>query len=101
MRKRWEGQMHPVTKPIIFIGYGLAVMWVLWITLVAFVGGTLPILGWEIEGGIIWGVLSIACFWPIASILFFFAFQALDVLAWRLDDKFQKSLKNGGQDNPS
>jgi hypothetical protein len=100
MRKRWEGQMHPVTKPIILIGYGLAVIWVLWVTLVAFTGGTLPVVGWEVEGGIIWGVLSIACLWPIASILFFLVFQALDVLAWWLDDKFHKPLKEEDQDRP-
>jgi len=101
MRKRWEGQMHPITKPIILIGYGLAAIWVFWVTLVAFTGGTLPVLGWEVKGGIIRGVLSIACLWPVASFMFFFVFQALDGFAWWLDDKFHKSSRKEDQEHPS
>ena len=101
MRKRREGQMHPITMPIIFISFILAVVWVLWVTVVAFFGGTLPVLGWQVKGGIIWGALSIACLWPAASALFFVAFQALDAFAWWLNDKFHKSFKNNDQDHSS
>jgi hypothetical protein len=105
MRKRWEGQMHPVTKPIIITSYGLAVIWVLWVTLVAFIGGTLPLLGWEVKGGIIWGLLSIACLWPIASLLFLLAYRALDGFAWWLNDRlmilFHPSNKSADASLPS
>lgn len=94
MKKRWEGQMHPITKPIILISYGLAVIWVLWVTLIAFIGGTLPVLGWEVKGGIVWGVLSIACLWPVASALFFLAFQALDAFAWWMNENLSTLLRS-------
>lgn len=45
---------------------GLAVVvWATWCTVVAFVGGTLPFLGWEMEGGIGDGLLWLFLIEPI------------------------------------
>ena len=90
---RYPGQMHPITKPIILLGYILAVIWVLWSTFIAFTGGRLPILGWQLNGGVLWGLGFIACLWPVASIIAFLFFQALDALAWWLDEIVRSRFK--------
>jgi len=45
---------------------GLAVVvWATWCTVLAFVGGTMPILGWQTEGGVGEGLLWLFLIEPI------------------------------------
>lgn len=56
---RARGLAHPVTETIAVL-FGLAVgVWALWCVVVAFTGGTLPLLGIETDGGLVTGVLCI------------------------------------------
>ena len=91
--RRDPGQMHPIAKPLILIGYFLTVVWVLWSTVIAFAGGKLPLFGWELNGGILLGLSWIGCLWPIVFGATFLLFQLVDVLFWWLDEKLRTLIK--------
>jgi len=50
------GDLNPVSKGIATIVVGAGVIWTIWCTWVAFVGGSLPLVGWELDGGIVFGL---------------------------------------------
>ena len=52
-----DQEPHPLVKALTFIIIGLFAIYGLWATVVAFVGGTLPIIGIRLPGGLLSGLL--------------------------------------------
>ena len=50
-----------------------SVVWVNWCVVVAFIGGTMPIVGWEVDGGIGFGLLFLLLIEPIFLMLAYWA----------------------------
>lgn len=49
--------IHPIAKLLTYIIAGAFGLFGLWCTVIAFVGGTIPIIGWELSGGLLSGLL--------------------------------------------
>ena len=49
--------LHPVVKFIAIAGAIASSIFGLWCVGIAFVGGTLPLVGWELDGGLFTGLL--------------------------------------------
>lgn len=60
-----EHEIHPVTKALAAIPATATVIFSLWCTIIAFTGGTLPLVGWNIDGGVGTGLLWIFIIDPI------------------------------------
>jgi hypothetical protein len=68
--------------------FGLAgVVFTTWCTIIAFVGGTLPVLGWELEGGFGTGTLWVFVIDPIVLTLFYWVALGLAVPLSALFDR--------------
>ena len=52
-----DEDIPPAIKVVGFAGVAVAVVLSTWMTIIAFVGGTMPIIGWETDGGIVVGLL--------------------------------------------
>lgn len=64
-----DDDLHPVVKVIVAasaIGSGLIASVA---TVVAFRGGTVPVLGWETEGGVIEGMFAMAVGFPMITMV--------------------------------
>ena len=48
-------------------------IWLTWCTVIAFIGGTLPLIGWEIEGGFFFGLVWLFILDPIAMTVAYWA----------------------------
>ena len=48
--------LNPVSKVVAFVVMALSTVWLTWCTIIAFTGGTLPLLGWRVDGGLIFGL---------------------------------------------
>lgn len=58
-------QDNPVTAVVATV-VGISVtVWSLWATWVAFTGGTVPLVGWELEGGLGTGLLWLFVLTPL------------------------------------
>jgi hypothetical protein len=51
--------LHPVVMGFVIAVSVATGVYGLWCTVVAFVGGTIPILGWEVDGGLVPGLLCL------------------------------------------
>lgn len=76
--------VHPLVAVVVVLSSVGSTVLSLWITYVAFAGGTIPLLGWEVEGSVLWGVLTLMFGTPIITTLGYWAgllvivpFQAL------------------------
>jgi len=66
----------PIPLQIIGGVLGLATaVWMTWCTVIAFIGGTMPIIGWEVEGGLGFGLLFLVVLQPILLTLAYWAFM--------------------------
>ena len=64
--------------PVRFVAYPLmlaAVVWVNWCVVIAFIGGTMPIIGWEVDGGFGFGLLFLFVGEPIFLTLAYWVFM--------------------------
>lgn len=52
-----DTDLNPVSKAVTTVIVISAIVWTLWCTWVAFFGGALPLLGWRLSGGFIFGVV--------------------------------------------
>ncbi len=91
--RRDPGQMHPIALVLIAAGYIATAIWVLWSTVIAFIGGKLPIFGWKLNGGILWGLSWICILWPIAFGVNFLLSSLLNELVWWLDRQLRTLIK--------
>lgn len=57
--------LHPVVKFIAIAGAIASSIVGLWCVGIAFVGGTLPLVGWELDGGLFTGLLFLFFVEPI------------------------------------
>ncbi len=89
---RVDDERHPVVNAVAVLTALAAAVLCTWYTVIAFVGGTMPIIGYETEGGFFFGVVWLVFVDPIvvtvawwASLLVMSPFiagaSALD--AWR------------------
>ena len=85
--------MHPIALLLIVAGYVITAGWVLWSTVIAFIGGKLPIFGWELNGGILIGLLWVCILWPIAFGVNFLLSTFLNELVWWLDKQLRTLIK--------
>lgn len=63
---RSDSDLNPLSKMIAFVVASAGSVWLIWCTFVAFTGGTLPLVGWEIGGGFFFGLLWLFVIDPIA-----------------------------------
>jgi hypothetical protein len=64
----------PLPLQILAVVLGLATaVWITWCTVIAFIGGTMPIIGWEVDGGIGFGLLFLFIIEPILLTLAYWA----------------------------
>lgn len=54
-----------------------AAVWLTWCTVIAFIGGTMPLIGVETEGGVGYGLLWVFVFDPIAMTVAYWASMIL------------------------
>jgi hypothetical protein len=59
-------ELHPVVKVAAALTAVAAAVWTTWCNVIAFVGGQLPLLPWELEGGIVTGVVWLVVVDPLA-----------------------------------
>jgi len=52
-----DEDFHPLVSCLTFVVAGAFILYGLWATVIAFVGGRLPIIGIELPGGLISGLL--------------------------------------------
>lgn len=57
--------LHPAVKFIPIVGAITSSVFGLWCVGIAFVGGTLPLIGWDLEGGLFTGLLFLFFVEPI------------------------------------
>ncbi len=57
--------LHPAVKFIAIVGAITSSVFGLWCVGIAFVGGTLPLIGWDLEGGLFTGLLFLFFVEPI------------------------------------
>jgi len=60
-----DDEMHLITKVIMTVLGIAALVLTTWMSFIAFVGGTMPVLGWETEGGFGYGIFWIIVVDPI------------------------------------
>jgi hypothetical protein len=67
-----NGEMPLPARLVTYVGIAAAIVLSFWTTIIAFVGGTMPIIGWETDGGLVTGVvwlmfvdpiLMTVCYW--------------------------------------
>jgi hypothetical protein len=57
-------------------------IWVMWCCVIAFVGGTMPIIGLEVEGGLCFGLIWLFVISPIVEVIaYWIVFLPLMVLS--------------------
>lgn len=61
-----DDELHPVVKVIVALAAIATMIWATWCTVIAFIGGTMPIIGWETEGSLGFGLLWLFLLEPIA-----------------------------------
>lgn len=61
-----DTSLHPLVKILASLSGVATALWVTWCTVIAFVGGTMLILGWETDGGIGFGLLRLFVLEPLA-----------------------------------
>lgn len=57
--------LHPAVKFIAIAGAITSSVFGLWCVGIAFIGGTLPLIGWELDGGLFTGLLFLFFVEPI------------------------------------
>lgn len=65
MNPNGNSELHPIAKAITVLTAIVSIIFSLWCTVIAFVGGRLPIIGWELKGGLIIGLLWLFIIDPI------------------------------------
>jgi hypothetical protein len=60
-----DSDLHPFVKGLVFIIAGAFALYGIWATIIAFVGGVLPIVGIRLPGGLISGILWMVIADPI------------------------------------
>ncbi len=60
-----DDDVHPLVKGLTFVVAGAFAIYGLWATVIAFIGGTLPIIGITLRGGLFTGLLWLFIFDPI------------------------------------
>lgn len=60
-----------------FIGSAAAGIWGMWCVVVAFVGGTMPIIGIQTEGSVVFGLLMFFIGEPVLMTLAYWVFTAV------------------------
>lgn len=68
-------EVHPVVQGLAGLAGLATAVWSTWCTVVAFVGGTMPIIGWETDGGLGFGMLWLLVLEPLVITVAFFAVQ--------------------------
>ncbi len=70
------GDDVPVPLQIVGAVLGIAAaVWMTWCSVIAFIGGTMPLIGWEVEGGFGFGLLFLVVLQPIFLTLAYWAFM--------------------------
>lgn len=85
-----ERDLHPISKVVIgATSLGAAIL-LAWWTITAFVGGTMPVIGWETDGGVGTGLLWLFVVDPIAMTVLMWASMvvSLPIVALLDRDKF-------------
>ncbi|WP_375000068.1 hypothetical protein [Aeromicrobium sp. CTD01-1L150] len=87
MNKGKTGAGELIANGIGLLTGGASVVWILWCTWIAFVGGRMPIIGYETDGGIVFGLGFLFIGSPILLTLAYWvsmiiAFPVIAVLAW-------------------
>jgi hypothetical protein len=57
--------VHPITKFFMYLIIGASSLYMVWATIIAFIGGRIPIFGFEMRGGIISGLIWVFILDPI------------------------------------
>lgn len=60
-------------RAVTYLGIAAAIVLSTWTTVIAFVGGTMPIVGWETDGGLVTGLLWLVFVDPIVMTLCYWA----------------------------
>jgi len=68
-----DDELHPVVRAFVAIAAVAVGLFSLWCTVIAFVGGTIPLFGWEMDGGIGTGLLWLFIIDPIVITLGYWA----------------------------
>jgi hypothetical protein len=68
-----DDDMPIAARVIVGIGVVAAVVLSTWMTVIAFIGGTMPIIGWETDGGLATGVLWLMFVDPILMTVCYWA----------------------------
>jgi hypothetical protein len=66
-RYKMDDDLHPVVRTVMGLLTFAVVGFALWGTFVAFVGGTMPLLGWELEGSVGQGLFWLFVVDPIVT----------------------------------
>lgn len=66
-------ELNPVSKVITSVVALAAGVWLTWCTVIAFAGGQLPLLGWNIDGGIVFGLFWLFIVDPLAATVAYWA----------------------------
>ncbi len=61
-----EKGLHPVVQVLTVLLAVAAGVWATWCTIIAFIGGTMPLIGVETDGGLGTGLLCLVILEPIA-----------------------------------
>jgi len=73
-----EGELHPVVHVLAILLAVAAGIWATWCTVIAFIGGTMPLIGVETEGGLGFGLVFLIFLEPIAiTIAYWFSILLL------------------------
>lgn len=62
-----DDDLHPIAKVLVTITAVATGIFALWCTVIAFTGGTLPLLGWNMDGGVGAGLLWLFVIDPIVT----------------------------------
>jgi hypothetical protein len=67
-----DAELPLPARLVTYLGIAAAIVLSFWTTVIAFVGGTMPIIGWETDGGLVTGlvwlmfvdpILMTVCYW--------------------------------------
>jgi hypothetical protein len=74
-----DDDMPIAARVIVGIGVVAAVVLSTWMTVIAFIGGTMPIIGWETDGGIVTGLVWLIIVDPLVMTVCFWATMLLAI----------------------
>ena len=87
-----DDELNPVSKSIAFVIAASVSIWLLWCTVVAFTGGTLPLLGWKVDGGFVFGLVWVFLIDPIAMALGYWAGMVIALPLVAVSEKAGRGL---------